>query len=103
MHLPENPVHSLKVPVVVRDAYILALEHASGMHFIHCDVKSWGPKVAIRLGYDFKRLQYLVNSPIYALHDPKDHKHAKFLGMYGFEYMCDFVDVDGSEKQLYKA
>jgi hypothetical protein len=103
IELPEVAEHSYKVPVIVRDEYTVSLEYTSKMHFGHVDVHKWSPSSAWQLGVDFEDLKTLVNSPIYALHTPGDEKHLKFLEKYGFEYLCDFVDADGDEKQLYKA
>ena len=101
--LPEIAEHSLRVPVIVRDDYTVSLEYTSKMHFGHVDVRKWNRSVALKLQQDFSLLKSLVNSPIYALHTPEDEKHRKFLDMYDFNYVCDFVDQDGLDQQLYKA
>jgi len=103
IELPETAEHSLKVPVIVRDEYTVSLEYTSKMHFIHCDIRKWSKGIGQALWHDFQLLKFLVNSPIYALHTPDDNKHLKFLKMYAFKYVCDFVDANGDEKQLYKA
>ncbi len=90
--LPE-PDHQLKVPVVKRPVYTLYLEQATPQHtFIHCDVRKWSPRVKRQLAEDFETLKSLHGGPLYALHDPTDHKHHKFLTMYGFKWAASFTD-----------
>ena len=91
--LPE-PDHQLKVPVVRRPVYTLYLEQATRVHtFIHCDVHGrWSPRVKRELIADWATLKQLHGGPLYALHDPGDSKHAKFLAMFGFEREASFTD-----------
>lgn len=101
--LPEKAEHELKVPVINREEYTVSLERASGLNFIHCDVhKPWSKTIRFELYEDFRLLLYLVNEPIHALHRPEDKKHEKFLNLFGFTYLCDFIDADGEEFQLYR-
>lgn len=38
---------------------------------------------------------------LYAIHDIGDSKHAKFLGLFKFKFLKDFVGLDGLQRQLY--
>lgn len=91
--LPE-PDHQLKVPVVRRPGYTLYLEQAAPAHtFIHCDVHGrWSPRAKRELIADWSTLLRLHGGPIYALHEPGDRKHSKFLAMFGFRWAASFTD-----------
>lgn len=93
MEIPE-PDHQFKVPVVRRRAYTLYLEQATRQHtFIHCDIHGrWSSRTKRDLADDFATLKGLHGGPIYALHDPSDHKHHKFLAMFGFKWAASFND-----------
>lgn len=91
--LPE-PDHQFKVPVIRRPVYTLYLEQATAKHtFIHCDVHGrWTPRIKRDLAADWDTLKQLHGGPLYALHDPQDHKHSKFLTMFGFYWAASFTD-----------
>lgn len=93
MKIPE-PDHQFKVPVVRRSMYTLHLEQATRSHtFIHCELHvPWSPRVKQALAADFATLKSLHGGPIYALHDPSDIKHHKFLSMFGFKWSASFKD-----------
>lgn len=76
--------HYLKVPVVSRENFEILLEqHVSGT-FAHCNVKKYNPTVKRELQQCWSQLTALHGGPIYALHDLPDHKHRKFLCLFGF-------------------
>src|SRR5690554_1699606 len=67
--------HLLKVPVVVKPEYVIALEQWKSVPFIHCDIYvTWTPKVKRQLQADFGRLFEIHGGPFVALHDPSDRK-----------------------------
>lgn len=77
--------HFLKVPVVRRDEFEILLEqHVSGT-FIHCNVKKYNSTVKREIMETWSAIKWLHAGPIYAMHDLTDHKHRKFLCMFGFE------------------
>jgi hypothetical protein len=102
INLPEVAEAERKLPVIQRDDYTISLERTSGMTFIHCDFRQWSKTAYRNLFGEFGRLKWLIAEPIYALHRHSDKKHEKFLKMFNFTYLCDFVDVDGEEYQLYR-
>ena len=93
MEIPE-PDHQFKVPVVRRRNYTLFLEQATRHHtFIHCDIHGrWTPRIKRDLADDFAAIKALHGGPLYALHEPSDTKHHKFLAMYGFKWAASFSD-----------
>lgn len=102
MEIPE-PDHQFKVPVVRRPVYTLYLEAATPRHtFIHCDVHtSWSPRIKRGLAADFETLQRLQGGPLYALHEPGDRKHLKFLSMFGFRPAASFTGRDGRPMEIH--
>lgn len=103
LDLPSEVIPERKVPVVTRKEYTLYLERTSGMTFIHCDVHTrWTPSVRFQLDLDFRDLLHLHTEPLFALHDPGDCKHEKFLGLFGFTFTTSFAAPDGTELHLYK-
>lgn len=103
MDLPV-PDHQLKVPVVYRPGYTLSLERATMDHtFIHCDVYGrWNKTLKAKLSADFATLRELHGSPFFAVHDPMDHKHLKFLLMFGFHHALAFTDNAGRPQEIFK-
>lgn len=92
----------LKVPVVNRREYTIKLERSDNKTFIHCDVYvPWSKTVKERLAEDFNTLKSLHRDYIYALHDPDDRKHKKFLSMFGFKYHDIFSDQTGRHRHIY--
>lgn len=94
--------HQLKVPVVRRPEFTLWLEQATPRHtFIHCTIHvRWSPTVKRELGEAFADLLGLHGGPFFAVHDPHDTKHEKFLKMYGFAFVSTFASSDG-ERHIY--
>ena len=70
-------VHT-KVPVVVRNDYVMYLEFFAGMNWFHTDVFKWTPKVKKKYLEDLNLLQYLVGTPLVALVEEDNTKLAKF-------------------------
>jgi hypothetical protein len=93
-----------KVPVVQRDNFTLYLERSFGQTFIHCDIHgAWTKNVMRELSLAFDCLKCLHREPIYALHDPDDNKHLKFIQTFGFKFVETFTDVGtGQTKQMFK-
>ncbi|WP_066803337.1 hypothetical protein [Sphingomonas asaccharolytica] len=102
MEVPESD-HQLKVPVVRRPVYTLYLEQATPRHtFIHCDVHGvWTPRVKRDLCSDWQALRALHGGPFYALHEPGDRKHSKFLTMFGFRWAASFTDRRGNRMEIH--
>jgi hypothetical protein len=102
VEIPE-PDHQFKVPVVRRPVYTLYLEQATRHHtFIHCDIRTrWTAKIKRDLAADFASLKSLHGGPFYALHDPSDQKHHKFLAMFGFKWAASFTDRRHRRMEIY--
>ncbi len=88
----------MKVPVVLRDDYIMYLEFFEGMLWFHTDVHKWTPEVKTKYLEDLNILQYLINSPLVAMVNQRDKKLSKFGKVIGFKYEQPFL---GNDKQMY--
>lgn len=84
-------MHSVKVPVVRRWCFTISLEHVQPNYtMIHCDIHTrWSKQVKRELRDGWYLLRMCHRGPIYALHDPADEKHEKFLKMFGFKPHSD--------------
>ena len=88
----------MKTPVVASDDYTLYLEDYNGFGFIHCDCRRWTNEVRKRMLDDLVKLQ---KDDLYAIHEIEDRKHEKFLKLFGFNFLEDFVGADGKARQTY--
>lgn len=87
--------HGVKVPMMIRDEYVIYIEKAYGVHWIHCDVKKWGKGVFKALLRDLNKVQLFIGETIFALF--VDDKQEKFMRMFGFKFLRD-VEKTGGEK-----
>lgn len=90
--------------MVRREAYTLLLEQARPeLTFIHCDVYGkWSKATKLQLSQDWQTLKSLHGGPLYALHDLEDHKHLKFLQLFGFHKVTEFVSAaDGRPYHIF--
>jgi len=91
----------VKTPVIFHNDYVVFLENDCGFTFIHCDCIKWTKSVKKNLLSDFKKLFEIHRSEIYAIHEMGDVKHKKFLSIFGFEYLKDFVGSDEKQRQIF--
>lgn len=90
-----------KVPVIYKKDYTVLFEVFADKLWIHCKVNKWSKTVKQKLKQDFNLLMSLVNLPVFALHDPEDLKHKKFLNLFGFVYLRDTMGKDNKPKQVF--
>ena len=99
-----TPNPQAKVPVVQRPQYTLYLERATDQHsFVHCTITGlWTKEAKRQLLTDWSVLKELHAQPIYCLHDPEDHKHEKFISMFGLRFILEYVDaLTGLKTHIY--
>ena len=94
IEVPE-PDPQPRVPVVQRPDYTISLEQATPNHsFGHILIHGvWSKTIKRQLQDDWIALKALHTEPIYALHSPHDHKHEKFLSMFGLRFILEYVDA----------
>ncbi len=88
----------VKIPVVIRDDYVMFLEFFEGILWFHTDVNRWTPTVKTKYLEDLNLLQYLINCPLLAMINQRDKKLTKFTKVIGFKYEQPFL---GNDKQMY--
>lgn len=89
----------MKVPVISTNNFILYLEDNEGFVFIHCDVLTkWTKDVKKELQKAFQVLTAEWNKELFALHNPKDKKHKKFLNLFKFTF---FKSIKGFDNNVY--
>jgi len=91
----------LKVEVIKTKNYVVYFEDDCGFTFIHCDCMRWNKSVKRQLKVDFDELFKFYKKDIYAIHEVGDAKHEKFVRIFGFDYLKDFVGMDGKARQMF--
>lgn len=92
----------MKIPVIQNNQFVLYLEDVDGNLFIHCDILTkWSKEVKQNLKSWFNGLTSVHGKELYALHNPKDKKHEKFLRMFDFSYLKSFIGIDGNNYDIY--
>jgi len=92
----------MKLPIIERPEYTVFFEPVPYkdhiLTFIHCDIRSkWSKSVKERLKRDFEVLTELRESPIFALHTIGDHKHLKFISLFGFKLAYEGSDLPDNQ------
>lgn len=86
--------HYLKVPVCKTAEYVVYFEEQLNGTVIHCDVFKWNKEVRIKILKTWEVIKGLHGGPIYAIHDPQDLKHEKFLKLFGFTKLKTVFDLN---------
>ena len=96
---------SRRVPVIHRTGlYTVTLESAWHHTFIHCDIHTkWTRLVKRKLQQDFSNLIELSDvQEFYTLSATDDHKHHKFLALFGFTLEDEVPCDEGRIRHLYQ-
>lgn len=79
----------VKIPLVRRPHYTIHIEYLPSQigreMWMHCDVCRWSASVAREIKKDFETFLEAYGAPVFALSEPGDSKHQKWLRMYGFK------------------
>jgi hypothetical protein len=93
---------NLKAVVISNRFYTVFFEQYQNLTFIHIDVSvSYTATVKQLMLQDLKVLMALRDSPLFALHDPDDLKHKKFLKLMGFSYLQNVPMTSGSVREVF--
>jgi hypothetical protein len=90
-----------KVPVVIRDNYVMYLEFYENLIWFHTDVKKWNSKVKKQFLEDLNLLQYLVNVPLMAYVEDSNTKLAKFAQLINFEKDTNIMLENGEKATIF--
>lgn len=89
----------MKVPVVLRNDFVIYIEWFNNLVFLHTDVYRWTPEIKKNFILELNILQSLLNLPLYGLVD--NDKLGKFGRSIGFQYGEDVIGNDGNKYQIY--
>lgn len=90
-----------KVPVVIRDNYIMYLELYQNFLWFHTDVFKWTSDIKKQYLDNLNTLQQLCNTKLLALLEITDKKLEKFAQSIGFEFEKSFLGGDGQMYHIY--
>lgn len=90
-------VHT-KVPVVIRDNYVMYLEFYENLLWFHTDVFKWTSDIKKQYLVNLNILQQLCNTKLLALIEITDTKLEKFAKSIGFKFEKSFL---GGDSQMY--
>lgn len=91
----------VKVPVVVRDNYVMYLELSENLLWFHTDVKRWSSEVKTKFLEDLNLLQYLTSIPVFALINQDNKKLKKFAEVIGFTQIQPYLGQDNKMYFIY--
>lgn len=90
-----------KVPVVIRNDYVMYLEFFDNCLWFHTDILKWTSEVKKRYKEDLSKLEDLVSVPLMALIKEDNHKLAKFAKTFNWHSKGQIMLNDGSKGFIY--
>jgi hypothetical protein len=90
----------MKVPVVLRDDYIMHLELHEGALWFHTDVNRWSQEIKKKFIEDLDLLQHLTNVPLLALVEEENTKLAKFGKVTGWNLLKP-IEANGKKYTIF--
>ena len=90
-----------KVPVVIRDDYIMYLEWFDNKHWFHTDVFKWAPAVKVKYLEDLNLLFAVVKHPFYAFATKENTKLVKFGKSLGWTFLKDIKLKNNNDAYIY--
>lgn len=94
-------VHT-KVPVVIRDNYVMYLEFYENLLWFHTDVKKWSSAVKKKYLEDLNLLQHLVSVPLMAYVEESNTKLAKFGKVLGWKEDSKVMLENGEKATIFR-
>jgi len=99
--MADTPEH-LKAVVISNNFYTVFYEQYRNLTFIHMDmVDTYRPTIKSLMLADLRTLMDLRDTPLFALHNPDDNKHRKFLKLMGFNFLQTVDCHDKTQKEIY--
>ena len=90
-----------KVPVVIRDKYVMYLEFYENLIWFHTDVKKWNSNIKKQFLEDLNLLQYLINVPLMAYIEDSNTKLAKFAQLIHFQKVTNVMLENGEKATIF--
>lgn len=91
----------MKVPVCIRDRYVVYLEWFNNYLWLHADVSKWTKTTKKELVCDLDTLQSLLPLPLVALVKEEDKKLEKFIKLVGLKPAMKINLNDGSSATVF--
>lgn len=91
----------MKVPVCIRDKYVLYLEWCQNYLWFHTDVFEWDKTIKKSFVEDLNKVQSLLPLPLLALVKEEDKKLHKFGKVLGWTPTNQINLNDGSKATIY--
>ena len=91
----------IKVPVIVRQDYIFAIEQFQDGQFMHCEVHNWSPKVFKELKKDWFTFTELHGGPLFCAKEQDTPAYLKFIKQLGFKPYVKLQGNTGNEVQVH--
>jgi hypothetical protein len=102
LHHGVTPLHSAKVPVVVRSGYRISLEHLAGVTFGHIDVLApYTVTLKRQIAADFQLVRQLQGAPVFIHVERTNTKLARFALGFGFSLITSCTDAQGVNTDIY--
>ncbi len=97
----ESRAEGIKHPVIERDDYVVYVEYANGVIFIHMDVHRWTKQVRKTFLADWNEWAGRQEDTLFAMPFVDDEKMRKWAVICGFEVAEDHSCLDGVIRRLY--
>ncbi len=97
----ESRAEGIKHPVIERDDYVVYVEYANGVIFIHMDVHRWTKQVRKAFLADWNEWAGRQEDTLFAMPFVDDEKMRKWAVICGFEVAEDHSCLDGVIRRLY--
>lgn len=91
-----------KVPVCVREDYIIYIERVGLANWMHADVVKWSPKVFREFNKDLDAIFDLHGGPMFILVDKENKKLQKFGKMFSFWPYAEMQCSDGVIRYVFR-
>ena len=91
----------MKIPVVIRNDYIMYLEFFDNLLWFHTDVYKWTSAVKKRFLDDMKTLVGLIGMPLLALIEASNKKLMKFAELIGMKEDQELIANNGEKAFIY--
>ncbi len=99
--MEQSTAEHTKVPVVVRDDYVMYLEFYDGGLWLHTDVFKWTADIKQKYIQELEVLQFLTRSPLFALIETDNIKLSKFAKYIGFKFFKAFTGNNNEQYYIW--
>ena len=91
-----------KVPVCVRDNYIIYIERVGMANWMHADVVKWTPEIFKQFDKDLDNIFEMHGGPMFIMIDKENRKLQKFGKMFSFWPYAEMLCSDGINRYVFR-